>query len=606
MVKPTALLVAVMAAGPFVAGRLGQAVAAERPLEDVLSRVPLEVVGFLVVPHLEGMAKRVDAFAKVVSPPGEPALPAPLLELFKARFGIGEGFEPRGGLAVLMLDGRDYGLDLPRALAPPPGEQPVKITSEMVPAVALVPGANPERMFAVRKPKAVEGVVQFTGEYGKPRYCLQVGGYVALGPNLKAVRAVAAGGASVVGRLGEQEKAFINSHDLSLWLDGPKAGPMVRAVVLHLQQLLRSRGRTKSLSGLGEWLEQMRSALVGVKFGRAGLVVNGLGTFAPDSALGKVLAAYEPAESRLLERLPGGPYVLALGVLNAPRLPAELRRRRAERFLAAEPFSRLPEPMRVLSRRTVLALGEQLQSVRLWVGRGSQSRPGVRVACVLECASATETRKLLADLARVVEAVVNLRRRQAGKPLSIRYLPGVVMVEGRQADAIVVVPAGQADQGRRKSYALFGAGGPGKAVKAVLGPGSVRLLVSQADERTVVVTLGAGDAFPGEAVRATRRGPRGLLADAAVRKALAMLPAKRTATAVMNLRRFQRLVRATRTAAGKKVLIEGDIPSDVPIAVGVRVVDGSAVGFSVVVPTETAKAVVKVISTVLAERGESP
>jgi len=574
----------------------GQGLAAE----GVLDRVPASAVGFVVIRDAGSASARVDAFAKAISPAGEPVLPAPVLEIVKARFGIGEGFDPKQGFAAVMLDPGPYGLDLAAALVPLDEAEKSKYTADKVPLVLLIPGTDPAKLFALRKPTIVDGVVQFAGEDGKPRHCIQAGPYTALGANLQAVRAVAAEQAkTITGRLSAADKAFIGAHDLAVWADLKRLRPVLDAVWARRARRQQAQAggqppQPKLADALNlvkgnpwtrwrETLRQMDSAVAGLRFTDAGLFVDARGTFSSGSELGEVLAGYSPEEAKLLDRLPAMGYMLALGVLNAPKAPPALAAKQVDQALAASDLKRLPESAKATYRKCVLEMGNQIKAVQLCVGAGKDSRSGVRIVYVVRCDSAAKVRRLLGQLVSVTGQASG---GASGSAVSLEHQPDAAKVAGRSADviAVKVTPASPAQR---------------KMVAAVLGGDQLRLTVVQADPHTLLIATDVDKALLDSVTASEAKGTGKLQADAAVAKALAMLPAKRTAVGVVNLRNLQPLIRAVRAAGGGKV-VDINIDSDAPIAAAVSV-QGRTVGVSVVVPTDTAREAVRVLSVLLTQ-----
>ncbi|MHC4718576.1 MAG: hypothetical protein ACYS5V_16525, partial [Planctomycetota bacterium] len=310
--------------------------------EHVLDHVPGGVVGFVLIEHAGRVATKADAFLAAVSPPDEPILPVPVIEMIKAQVGIAEGFNPAGGFAAAMLDPKPYGIDLAEVVAGKRRDGR-KITKDMLPLVVLIPGKDPAGLFAFRKPTVVNGVVQFTGTDKTPRYCLQAGGYVALGANLEAVKAVAAATGSIRSRLSEADKAFIKAHDLTVWVDMAKLAPALGTAAGPPKAEAKPAGgmlaALRALKGdpMAQWqgvLGQMASGVAGLRFAKEGLYVDARGAFRADSEMAKALAAHKPTPVKLLDRLPGPPYVLALGLLGAPKAPETLSAEGIDRILA--------------------------------------------------------------------------------------------------------------------------------------------------------------------------------------------------------------------------------------------------------------------------------
>ncbi|KPK85720.1 MAG: hypothetical protein AMJ81_03015 [Phycisphaerae bacterium SM23_33] len=583
---------------------LGQAAAPAKL--DVLQRVPAGCTGFAVVTGAGATAAKFDAFVKLLGSPEEPVLPAPVLELMQSQTKMGKGFNPEGGFAAVMLDLKQYGLE-PAELAAAI-RQGKPLPSRRLPLVMLIPGRNPAEMFALRKPTTQGDLVQFEGQDKNPRYCLQAGAHVALGANLQAVRAVAAGlpppgqagGESVLKRLSAADKAFIADNDVTVWMDPAKGGPTLAAAIAALQKrfepaegaqmparvrLMRAFATVTGAAGpFGDALNQMDAFALGLRFESQGLLAELRCSFRPDSMLGKALAACKAAEGNPFDRLPNMPYVLALSRVNQPRPPKEWAAGRVETALSQEPLKSLPEEAKARYRRAALGLGEQIRSVQLYFGTVSGEGGMARMACVLECASAGETRKLLAEFTAVAGEALGTSKDQTIGEVLVKYEGEAVRRGGKDADAITLKAPAGSERNQKEMHLL-------------LASESLRLLVAEADEKTLVITLGGGSDFLTKAMQSAAKRSGRLARDPAVAKALAMLPPKRVGTAVVNAKNLQVLLKAIKAATGGKI-IPVDIASEVPFAAGIWA-DGAELRISLRLPTETARDLVKLYSAAL-------
>ena len=591
MPKPIAFLPVVMAVVALSGVAWAQTPAGP---EAVLDRVPAGAVVVVVIENAGKAGANADQFLKSVSPPDEPILPATVIEMIQAQFGIGEGFEPAGGFAAALLDPKPYGLELGEIFA---GKRKdgSKITSDMVPLVVLIPGAAPAKLFALRKPTTAEGVVQFAGEDGRPRYCLEAGGHVVLGANLQAVKAVAAGGGSIRASLSQADQAFFQSHDASVWIDAARLAPLIA------MRLVTVRGESKAGGGMlaallalkgddgAQWqavLGQMQSAVVGLRFAKEGLYIEAAGAFRADSEMGKALAGGVPAGAGLFDRLPGPPYVLGLGVLNAPATPEKVLAGRIDAVLAAPPYQGLPDDAKARFRAAALALAGQVKSTQLHLGPLSSP---LRLAYVIRCASSADARRQVAEIVAVAAQAVAAGSDKRLEGVSLTHQANAAKVAGRDADVITMSLASPTDAQRKRARAL-------------LGSESLRLVVVEAGPEALLIAQDGDAEALADAVAVAEKGSGRIPADAGVAKALALLPAKRTAAGVLNARHLQAVVKAVRAASGGKPVDVG-IDSDVPFA-GAVSVEGTSVRLTIVLPTETVREVMKVVSALLGAAAE--
>ncbi len=600
-------LAALLAALPVCLGSSAGAQAPPKPPESVLRHVPSDCLGFAVVRNVKDCTSKVDAFLQAVGLPNQ-QLPD-VLGLISRQVGLGEGFDPNGGFAAVFLDPQQYGADLVTLIAGPAARRPAPAETAPLPLVLLVAGKDPARMFAAREPVREGKLVRFTGTDKKPTYCLRAGGYVALGPHLEAVRTVAGASRSILGQLSESDKAFLAANDLAAWVDFRMLSPILDAGIARARAGLEAKREqprpadmpmilnpAEALVGgmggaLNEWrdqLQQIGNVKLGLRFAATGISVDARAAYLPDSAVGQALAAYRPAPGPLLRRLVGMPYAVAFAVRNPPEMPQEWSRKRTDRAFAEKPFKDLPEEVKAKLRRVSRTMDEQIRGLQLWVGPSSGGAGALRVACVIECGSAGEVRRALADgVAAAGHLIREMGQSEGLKNVSLAYKRAAVALARQEADAIDVDSSKMSESGR-------------KELKALLGEGNARLLIAQADEKTLVVTLGGGKAFLAAAVRTAAGSAGKLYEDPALAKSLAGLPAKPLAVGFVNARNIQAIIKAVRAAGGRKP-VPFEIKSERPFA-GALYIKGTEAGLTLDLPADTLSQVVQAVTALIAQQ----
>ena len=562
----------------------GGGVGGAREAPGPLKGVPADALAFVIVRNAGEVAAKVDAFAKRVSPPGEPLLPLPLLEMVKQQTAMGEGLNARGAFVAVMLDPEDYGLDLGKVV----GDPEAKLTSDQVPLVALIPGRDAGRLFAARKPVVEDGVVRFRGQDDRPRYCLQAGEHIALGANLKAVRAVAGGAAkSVAGRLGAAWAASGVGADVAVWVDARKLGGILTQLLRRSGPPGTARSQVGGPLGAGRDVlaEELDSILVTLRFGDDALAVDVRATFRAGSELGRCFQEYKVPSIQYFRRLPAGAYVASGQWLAQPKAPQAWLTRRLAAELASGPAAKLPAASKARYRKARLELDRRIQAVQLQLSFTAGADGKLRAVCVLACDSAEKVRQLVGELVGLAEEAA----KAAGpgpRRARVRFQAGAATVGQRKADAIIVdLPEADA-----------------KVIRALHGSAPLRVLLAEADGSTLVMTFGGGERFLAEALR-TAAGRAGKLAGSpGVAKAMAMLPPGALGVGLLNARNLQALIKAARTAAGGQA-VAVTIDTDVPFA-GALHVAGGDLQLSVRLPIETVREVMKVVSALLEEDEE--
>jgi len=562
---------------------------------DVLGRVPADCLGFAVVKDIKDCTGKLDAFLQRLGEPGQEA-PDSLAEI-TGKVKLGAGFDASGGFAAVMLDPQQYGVDLVTMIAGPADASEKEPDASQMPLVLLIPGTDPARMFAGREPVTEGGVVKFAGEDGTPRYCLQVGRHVALSGNLKAARAVAAGGTSVWPKLSARDKAFVAANDVSVWVNMKLLSPILDAAIARAKARAAKAGDDAEAGeaadllerfgpAMDEWrdrFKQMADATLGARIAADGLTIEARATYRPDSATGKALATGEGPSGPLLGRLPARAYAAAFGISNPPRMPREWHARQVERMLARAPMRDLPAKEKARMRAAMMALHEQLRGVQLWVGPAGEGEGALRVACVLECLSAEKLRAVIADAVEGVVQTMKLHKAAGAEKLTLAYRPAAETLAGRKVDLIRIAAAGKDAR---------------EGLKRIVGSDRPAVMIVEADAKTLVMTLGGGKDFLAAALKAAGGGT--LHANPSVAKALAGLHKRPMAVGVVNAKNVQAIIKAVRAAAGEKP-VPVEITSEAPFA-GAVFVEGTDACLRMHLPADTVKEVVQVVVALMMQK----
>jgi len=538
---------------------------------DVLKHVPVDCLGFAVVKNVAQCTDRIDAFLKTISVGGGEE-EIRVLPMIQAMVRMGEGFDPKGGFAAVMLDPQQFELDLvslivgPDPKAAAPARQPPPL-----PLVLLIPGKGSARMFADREPTVDGKLVKFAGDDETPRYCLQVGNYVALGPNRKAVETVARGGASISAALPASDKAFIAANDVAVWVNFKVLSPILDAAIGRMKD-----GMDAPVAAIvNDWREkfkQMTDANIGLKFGAKGIELDMRASYSPTSAVGKVLTAWKPVATALLSKLPASAYAFAFSMTDPPKMPSDDVAKNIDRMLTEDPCKALDADDKARFKKALLTMDRQVRGVQLMVAPGAEGSATIRVGAVLECLSAAEVRKALADCAASLAALVKAHAAvDMAPPVTITH------VSGKDTDRVVLA----LDEKRRA------------IAKSVLGVESIEILIKQTDAKTLVISA-PGKGFLASLV-ASAGSAKGLNADPKVATALARMPVKPLAVALFDARGIQAIIKAVRTARGEKPLAD-DMRASAPFVFGVYA-RGADVGIAIDLPAETIR---EIISTVKA------
>ena len=607
----TVSLCVLMLAGPAWAQDAAVAVAAEAAAEPVLSHIPAGSLGFVVIPSAKRMAGKVDklladlGLAQMLpsTDPDDPAKKASVLDLLRGAAQLGPGFNPGGGVAVVMLDPNAYGIDLlqlmqgglggPRATKAAlqmagPGEAGDKPTPKL-PFVLYVPGKSVKDVFGAY-PMEAAGKYMLVNLRMGPVYAIKRGSYILLSPNDKALEAVLTAKTKAAADLPKEQLAALAKGDIGYYLNMKVAEPVVNQFLgLAEQQIVSEAGPIAPVMGVyfGMYrniIGQLDAITVAGRIMPTGLVFDEMVSFRPGTEYAKAMAT-TPAPGKLsLDALPDLPYGLAMGSsANSSPESVKLGLEMVDGLLKSEPFKGLAEEDKTRLRKIVREMNEQITGVQIAIG-GAPANSGVFGASfVIRCKKASVIKDLLVDKAKLAQGLI--KHFGADEPdvqkLSIRYLKNIETVGSVSVDCITVQHPKLDEMNEDERVDM----------KKVLGEDKIRFFIAAIDDKTVLVTFGGSRNFLTEAIKAARgEGKIGTTPDDA--KAMKHMPKKPTAIILLNgANIFNIILAGVKTMDPDEEMPPFKISCKTPIAIGVGQAGASA-HIVAYVPTDLIKEIV--------------
>lgn len=513
LVSLTAL---VLLAGPALAQP-----AATQPAAggDILNRIPANAMGFVVVKNLSDTGAKVDKFIADIGL--KEMVQGNVLQMAKTMLLISKGINDNGGLAVVMLDPAQFDWDLKGAMT---GTEP----KGMPPVAVIIPGNKPMDIFASYKPTEEAGYVQF--ELGdKTMYAKAMGEYTVAGPTTKVVDAVVASTDNVTKKLGEDHKALVLKEDLAVYIDMKMLTPYLLAALDKAQAQMKETeenlpegsGRVMIMSLYAQqlmpmykdMLSQVEGVSMGARISRTGVLVESFTSYVPDSRLAKMVSAMKVSTEPLLDKLPGLPYVLALGARGQSPAKSEMVKDILTKALASDALAKAPAEAKTKLIDAVMKITEQTAGTQVYIG-GAPAKSGLfAVSCVSTVKDAKVYTAALADLTDSSLAIIKAVLGEEAKDVSIKYVKAGTKVEDASVDTIdITFP--QLDVGADEK----------ESMAKILGEDKLSVYVATVNDTTVVVSFGGSVKFLGEAIKAARSGNGPLPKDPGVVKAMAELP----------------------------------------------------------------------------------
>jgi hypothetical protein len=488
--------------------------------EPVMKHIPAGTMGFVVVNDVKGTLGRVESFLNEIGVGQMMALqemPGGLLGMLRMAANLGDGFNPNGGFAAIMLDPQQFGIDLPAMIGlsdpkPSAATPPEQEEEPKVPFVLLVPGAGVQEIFGAYP-------IQPAGKFYKvslrmgPMFAVKCGDYVALSPTAKALTALLGAPKKASAELSKTQAAALAKSDIAAHINMKVAGPIFTNLLKRFKQQMTAMQQMAPtpmpLAGLkyvymsmyGDMLTQMDAITITGRFAQTGLVLGGNVRWSPESEWGKTMAAFRPFKGKLLDRLPNLPYVLAIGSgwSGGQEQTKKLALDMIDKLFADKSMAAVPEETKAKARALVPAVYDQISAMQIVAGGAPEGSGVFGVACVIQCKESDAVRKILSDGVEVAEAMIGALTPQmpetAGQ-VKITYTRNAGLVGQTAFDAIDVSHP-ELDKLSEDKRA--------KMTK-ILGEDRIRIRVAAVDGKTLVVTVGGSEAFLSESIKAARAG----------------------------------------------------------------------------------------------------
>ncbi len=601
------LVLAMVAALVFGAGEAAAQQSAKP--ESVLTRIPGDCLGFVVINNLGDATAKVDKFIVDIGFGG--MLPSSILKVTKAQLRVGDGFVDNGGVAVVVLDLAQYGWDVKKMIEAERGPD------SPPPVALLLPGGDPMKMFAAYKPEKTDGYVKVTLP-GWPGFAKALGGYTVISPMPQVVDAVLASRVPVAAKLGKDHARIIAGCDVAAYGDMKMIAPYINAGIDKMDKemardggIAANRGRDVSsevmMMGLVRGLlptykkiiGQMDGVTLGLRLTRKGLVLEEVATYLPESDLGRIIAGTKARPGTMMKNISMLPYVVAGGVAaqtttpEAKALGEKLGQSIVDAILGSGLGGEIPAELAARALKIGKTMESQIVRGDFYAGGTTEAGGLFGLGVMLKVKDPAVVKSALGELVVLSEDAIKHffagegRDKEEVRQLSFRYVKGAATVGGKTLDAIEITHPEMASMSDRER----------REMRKVLGEDKVRFFIATPDARTVTITFGGATAFAGAV--ATAQTVQTFAVDQVVAAAMKELPANPAFAMLISPANLLEVVKAgIRIMGGDEILAEtglGDVTmkSKAPIAIGAALLR-SGVHERAFVPTKTVAEAVKI------------
>ena len=513
---------------------------ASRPAGSVMSVVPADAWGVVGLNNLEQLDTEVMRIGQKL---GLPIFFAPS-GLIQMGLGITQGFDPAGGMALIVLNGTKYpgAANWSMAQGFP---MPVVVALAATDSKALIQSLN-------GKPTEEDPTISSVTLQQEAVFATTKGGYVLIGPDVEILKSLAANGAAATQSAAEALKPGFIKHATSskifIYINAKPVlatyGPVIKGMLAFAAAAAQgAEGQAGAGAATGPTMAMMASSYIDVLSKQVdkllvfadlepnGLHLSALFTFQPDSLLAKVWAAAKPSGKPLLAGLPGGAFVLAA---SQEQWGQEYVQQLADLF--TKPYM---DALRASNNAALVAQAEQqakVTDVRIQLAKLQQAgQVGVYQLpkgqegelAVVAAGQFKDTAKAYDLIKQNVKSQVDFVVAQQPKAkdfvAAVTYTPEAETVEGAKVDTLLLdltqLPklVNAPEQEAEKVL---------KVVKMLLGSDGVKVRIAVTDKH-IVATLGGGDAFLKDALAAVKSGKPALATQPAIAKVSDRMPKDR-------------------------------------------------------------------------------
>ena len=287
-------MTAAVAALSLAAGAGSQAHAA---MPDVLSQVPGNALGFVVLNNLQGFSKKIQHIESRLQLPTS----TDPLSAMEMQAGIDGGLDPHGSMAMVFLPA-------PTGFSQHHPGQPA--------AVILLPGTDTKVMFAQDNPSApANGIITFTDPSGTTNYAAVHGGYTAVAQSKAVLGEYLAGktwGMPI--ETSPHTIAALHADDLAAYLNCAATHTLAEKQFESLRTKMDQSGQPAqkivaadmAISLVEDLLAQTHSMMLGVDIDNNGIAINGHLDLVAKSPLAQALTSGKPLGPKPFVGLPAG------------------------------------------------------------------------------------------------------------------------------------------------------------------------------------------------------------------------------------------------------------------------------------------------------------
>ena len=504
-----------------------------------------------------------------------------LMTKLKEALHLGEGFDPNGAAAFVMVNPETAGVDLLKGVKP----NEVKATSSNVSVdyagtdklqklIAFVAPGMLETFFIGDKPSR-EGRLTILTRDGKKMYASQKGSYVVFSPTKTAVEAILDAKKTAAAELSADEIAMIKGSELGIHYSIGPYRPLLEKMLDGLTKEIEKNLDKPTAAGFGVYVTMMRALseqidamTLGVKLGQNGVNIDSISTAKPGSAASKIFQAESTVAggAKVLDSLPSLPYVAAMGMegwFDNPDLYGAMMDL-SKALIGPDSIYKVDEKTRTRMLELQNEAAGMITGAQIVIGAAPKGKGMVNLSYVIKCKDSAKYRSVFPESIEISNKMLaNMDMPPEAPKISMTYTKDAEKVGGLSVDAMNIVLSDLPGVGKEELPAVL---------KMFLGEENIRMLIATPDAKTLVMTLGGSKEALIEALKvAGGSGP--IPAEPGTVLAMKRLPENPSIVALLSVSNLMDVIRAGAKAAGappESVEMIPVIKCKTPIAFGAR------------------------------------
>ena len=560
--------------------------------QDVFDVIPADSWGLFAAPNMNATGDHIQNFFTGFAFPGMPHTDDLVGETLE-ELDFGPGVNRDGGLAFVMLDPSDFGVNVGKLAGEAAAGQVDEVPD--LPLVIIIAAEDVKAAFGDAEMKEEGGFTAVT--INDDVLCAKTHkGYVIASKLPAAVDAVINATASAKTKLGAKKIAMMSKSAFALQVNFCEFADQVGPVLDALEFKIAEDSPAEMASYMSTVMDMYRTLLPQmsqVTFCGAmeanGVRIAGSIDFVPDSPIGKAYAALGPISSdKLMSFVDAGSYIMAMEAINfqAPGID--------QQNLLSSMWKPLfkDEKLRDSLTSALVDFSKETTAAQFVIQSLPANGVGLfNVAYIIKCNDSAKVTASMEQFAGCLQQIAA----ESGIPdlamLKITYAKAVETVEGASVDAV------QFDHPMLQ--------GPGAMfLGPVLGELTPRFTVTAVGKDTVVISLGGGSAMLGNIIKQVVANDGKLMQQADMKDVVAQMPSKPISVLLITPANLTSTVSRAMAMFGAGG-VQFTPTSQTPIAIAAGV-DGPSQTLMLYVPTAPLKEMINFFMTVQGGGSQAP